>query len=94
MKVFDSKTNALLVLVAFLALVTVLIAAAAWGQFLFRDFLDFLKFIIGGGVIRAATNDGIPRAVQAYQAPETLRPPQPPMVNPNGRSTMGGGNIP
>lgn len=65
-KIFESKTNGLLVLFAVLALIVVLVGAIAFNEKLWNEFFDLIKVEVGGGVLRAATNDGIPKAVEAY----------------------------
>ena len=62
----ESKTYVLLlVLVAICAAVVGI--AAAFGEDHVNDLIDTIRIAIGGGVVRAATNDGAPKAIAAYR---------------------------
>lgn len=68
-----------------MGIVVVIIAAALFGQQLWSDLFDLFKIAIGGGVTRAATNDGLVNAVRMYKGkegttlegePSVIKPPE------------------
>jgi hypothetical protein len=83
-KLTESKTNLLLLVFAALALAGTILAAAIFGESLWHDFFELLKYEVTGGVARGALNDGLPKAVEAYgnrpAAAQNMPPPLPPIV--------------
>jgi len=62
----ESKTYVLLLALVLISAAVVGVAAA-FGQDYVGELFETIRIAIGGGVVRGATNDGVPKAVAAYR---------------------------
>lgn len=75
-KLGESKTNLLLLVFAGIAFISCVVAAAFFGQALWNEFFDLLKWLLAGGTARGIANDGIPSVVRAYGESKVITPPE------------------